>query len=78
MLWNILRRSAGTRITHFQVWKRDGVMSDVDSSLRETLSSGASRILNVLEKTQEVEEAAEQAEEEPKRLFHHRAPRAGR
>ena len=48
-------------------------MSDVDSSLRETLSSGASRILNVLEKTQEVEAAAEEADEEPKRLFHHRA-----
>jgi hypothetical protein len=48
-------------------------MSDLDSSLRETLSSGASRILNTIEKTALVEEQAAAAGEEPKRLFRHKA-----
>lgn len=48
-------------------------MPDVDSSLRETLSSGASRILNAIEKTALVEEQAAAAGEQPKRLFRHKA-----
>lgn len=48
-------------------------MADVDASFRETLSSGASRILNTIEKTALVEQRAEQSGEEPRRLFEHRS-----
>jgi len=47
-------------------------MTDVDQSLRETLNSGASRILNAIEKTARVEAVAEAAGQEPNRLFVHR------
>lgn len=49
-------------------------MSDVDRSLRETLSSGASRILNVAAITREIEETARAAGEKPPEqlLFGHR------